>query len=706
MKNLTHTTVARLFEASKKAWRWVPIIALYRGIRAMNRGRWKIFLTTFFLSLWLGTAIAQAADGGTGISSLIPLEDWSNGGGKTLVEDVPTSAYTVESTKGGFTNPVIATMTGVASTLMLTVAEIGYIIVAIMSWLLGSAVAFEDSLDIAPLLGASATESLGWLFPSCLALGALFTYFDYLKEKAAFNGVLSLVIVAVAAISLSLYPNVWVSGLETARAAGNKVVSSISNNTGRLSTAPFEYGSVSFSSNTDSQAFARQASDTVWRQMVVTPWCTAQFGSVEVCQKYGKELLTQQTIEEKKKYLSNTVLKEVGEDSPTGQIITGDNWSQKLSSTFIAIILVIIMGFLIASLVFSAVIAFFQALLLLLLGVFFLPLGMIPGVTRSWVVTWAMMLAGAVMANVMAMLMLSVSIGLVTEVSLSDMSWGRQFFVSLLVLFAAFSVKHTVATITGSGSTNGGGFGRSLSRMVQAVTMRKMFNSALSYRSSRSNSARMNNNSNQKSTNQSSGHSRVRHGSDPTTRSLSQYNRLHNSSRTTGTSTHKPSSTKRHSSGTPTILDAPAGSRKVGKSAGNFHRPTPANGVVRKGSYSPGTGYRETVSPSPSQAPGKSSAPVFARKSSDTVASSKNRQPSSRTDVSPKKQNLSARTSAPINNGLRIPPPPARRNLGYLSPTAPKRFARESGRSARIQANIKARQAKMRARSTAHEQQS
>lgn len=706
MKTLDPTTTARLLETSKKAWRWVPLVALYRGIRAMDKRRWKIFLTTFFLTFWLGTALAQAADGGTGISSLIPLEDWSNGGAKTLVEDVPTSAYSVESTKGGITNPVIATMTGLASTVMLTVAEIGYIIVAIMSWLLGSAIAFEDTLDISPLLSAAATESLGWLFPSCLALGAIFTYFDYLREKAVLNGLLTLVITAVAAISLALFPNVWVSGLETARAAGNTVVSAVSSSSGGSATAPFEYQDVSFSGNTDSQGFARQATDAVWRQMVVTPWCVAQFGSVETCKTYGKELLTLSTTEEKKKYLENTVLKEVGEDSAAGQIITGDAWSHKLGSTIIACLLVIIMGFLIASLVFNAVIAFFQALLLLLLGVFFLPLGMIPGVTRSWLITWAMMLGGAVMANIIAMLMLSVSIGVVTQISMSDMTWGRQFFVSLVVLLAAFGLKHTVATITGSASTSDGGFGRSLSRMVQAVTMRKMFNSVMSYRSARnnSNSTMSNTNRTQGAEGRTNGLNRNIHRQDATTRQLTNLNRTQNGggqransgsfygrtevspnvSRSTpvnrtGSSpafTHSAA----HQSTKPQVTSRPggsSGSRPVPVGSRSVRENHPATTTAINGQHS--IRPAQIVTAAPAHRPGGSnfSGSRSVRETHPAPTTATNAQHS---------QQLRAPRPAPIHNGLRTTPPPSPR----ANPTASQQMPNA----------IKARPAAMRARGT------
>ncbi len=195
------------------------------------------------------------------------------------------------------------------------------------------------------------------------------------------------------------------------------------------------------------------------------------------------------------------------------------------------------------------------------------------------------------MANIIAMLMLSVSLGVVTQISTSSMSWGRQFFISLMVLFAAFGLKHTVATITGSGNTgSSGGLGRSISRVVQAVTMRKMLNSALSYRSARANSTM---NRNQTTTGGrgtngtpgapgAHGMSRNVHRQDATTRQLANYNR-HQSiwSRAATGQTPAPAASRyttpnRSGSTRPTITDVPGHAGRTKPQTWN--RPTTGTG--------------------------------------------------------------------------------------------------------------------------------
>lgn len=494
-----------LSSSMQRMWRYVPIVALYRGVRGMNRRQWRVFLTTFFLVMFLGNSIAQAADG-TGITTLIPLQDLAHGGAKNLVEDVPASRYSLDYTEGGITHPIIDTMNGLASALILTVAEIGWIVVVIMSWLLGSAGLFEDSLDISPMLGTAATEVMGWLFPTALALGAVFTYFDYLKDKGKIlNGLLTLIITAVAAASLAIYPQAWIKGVETSRAVGNQLVIAVMDSSGGSPAEPFEYNSVGYSGNNESEAFTRQATDAVWRSMVVTPWCMAEFGDLDVCKKYGKEILSQSDPDKRKKTVETKVLKDVGKDSETGKYISGEAWANRLGTTFIACLITLILAVLISSLVIGALVAFVQSLFLLLLGLFFLTLGMIPGVPRQWASSWAYMLAGALGSNIVSMLLLSVSVGFITAVTLSGLVWGMQFFLMMCILFAAFGLKQVIGNIVGAqNSDSGGGLSRTLSRVAKTMAMRQVFRSVTGNKGARSTAHHNTSNNNRQSINQQS----------------------------------------------------------------------------------------------------------------------------------------------------------------------------------------------------------
>jgi hypothetical protein len=350
---------------------------------------------------------------------------------------------------------------------------------------------------------------------------------------------------------------------------------------------------------------------------------------------------------------------------------------------------------------------------------------MIPGVTRSWLVTWAMMLGGAVMANIIAMLMLSVSLGVVTQISTSSMSWGRQFFVSLMVLFAAFGLKHTVATITGSGNTgSSGGLGRSISRVVQAVTMRKMLNSALSYRSARNNSTM---NRNQTTTGGrgtngtpgapgAHGMSRNVHRQDATTRQLANYNRHQSTgSRAATGQTPAPAASRyttpnRSGSTRPTITDVPGHAGRTKPQTWN--RPTTGTGGSTRpapATSRPAPGGSSRPAPVPAGAPSGSGsvrtspAPAQAQPSQGTRAP-QNRPVREATTSAPAAADTrrpaanqparSAPRPAPVENGLRTTPAPATRR----ATPAPQQKAQSVQQSARMQQRIKARQAAMRVR--------
>ena len=511
------TKDSKLLAAFKKSWRLVPIVALYRGFTGANRRQWKVFFGTFFLVMFIGNGIAYA--GGIGLSDILPLQDFSNGGAKTLAEDIPSTRYSLDYTAGGFTHPIIDTMNGLASTLILTVAELGWIVVVIMSWLLGSAGLFTDSLDISPMLGSAAQETMGWLFPSALAMGAVFTYFDYAKDKGKFvNGFIALMVAAIAAISLAIYPQTWVKGVETSRAIGNEFVIAVTDSAGASPTEPFEYNDVSYSGNDSTQAFTRKATDAVWRSMVVVPWCIAEFGSIETCKTYGKDVLSESDADKRKDIIKKKVLKDVGEDSEAGKYISGKDWSNRLGTTLISCLITVVLGILVASLTIGALLAFVQALFLILLGLFFLSLGMIPGLPRQWCVSWAYMLAGACGSNIVSMLLLSVSIAFVSSVATSGLAWGMQFLLMVAILMAAFSLKQVLGNIVGGQQADsGGGLGRTVSRIAHTMMLRQAFRSMGSRSNSRSVSNNKQSQTSKSSSNNSSNNSsswRERHNSN------------------------------------------------------------------------------------------------------------------------------------------------------------------------------------------------
>jgi hypothetical protein len=138
----------------------------------------------------------------------------------------------------------------------------------------------------------------------------------------------------------------------------------------------------------------RKSSDAMWRGYVATPWCLAEFGSFEVCKKYGPELLKQgPSKDDRKKWLQDNVTDEsVGGDSVKWR--QGHSPVQRIMVVLPALIVIVIFAVLVLSLAFASIASLLGALMLLVAGVFFACLWVIPGRPREWGVRWFDQLVG------------------------------------------------------------------------------------------------------------------------------------------------------------------------------------------------------------------------------------------------------------------------------------------------------------------------
>lgn len=465
-------------------WRYLPLVYLARILRGMTARQWKIFAVVFTLTFLLGTGMAVAADDNAGSadmgwSSFVPLQDYSHGGGKTLVEDIPTSRYFIDDeVDGNIVNAVTAAGNGLADTLFITTVSIAWVVVAIISWLLGTSDVGNDTFNLTQLIGNASAETMGWLFPTCLAIAAVAVWVDHRRERTGLNGIFTVLILAVIATGFTLFPGVFVKGLETVRAGGQAVVTSVMPEDQAGTQLPFEYGNPDYSQNTDTEAFTRQVTDTVWRAAVVTPWCMVEFGSIDVCQKYGKEMLTRASRDER---TDDVIKKQMykdesigGKNGDAGQWVHGEMWTQRLGMAVLGLVVCLLMVFLVATLVFSAVIALVQSLLLLVMGVLFLVLGMIPGPPRQWCRNWAVALSAAVLANIVSMLLLVVALGAITTIfSSPDVVWFKAYGLSILTLLAALGIRSMIQRIVDyqSDATGAGAGGR----IMRMLMMRQLF---------------------------------------------------------------------------------------------------------------------------------------------------------------------------------------------------------------------------------------
>ncbi|MGK4066819.1 hypothetical protein AB0Y14_12285 [Rothia sp. HC945] len=444
----------------------------------------KTFLIVFFAILIGGTGIAQAADNtepGTGITTIVPMPDYTHGGGKTLVEDVSADQYKIDN--GVDNNPVNTWQKSgneLVNTVFMTTVELSWVLVVITSWLLGTSDAGDDAFDLADLIGKTASETMGWLFPTALAVAAVMAWANRKKNGGGFQDFTVIGIIALIATSFVLYPSTYVKGVETVRNGGQQFVSELMPESEGQYSHPFEWGNPDYSQNTPTQAFARKSADTVWRASVATQWCMVEFGSTVPCEKYGPKMLKETDNKKRQDIIKKEIYKDPalgGKDGKVGKWVHGEDWGQRLGMSLVSLGIVGLLLFLVATLVLSAVVAMFQALLLMVMGTLFLSLGMIPGAPRRWCANWGLALAGALLGSISSLMLLTVSLGAVTNLfANAALNWAQQYVLAVMILFAAVGLRKLIQSLVSNAADTSGGAG-TLTRVVQAMTFRRMIRS-------------------------------------------------------------------------------------------------------------------------------------------------------------------------------------------------------------------------------------
>ncbi|WP_312395908.1 hypothetical protein, partial [Kocuria sp.] len=478
-----HTHTPALARAASLMWRWSPPVVLARFLWNMTARQWKVGLATFFGTMLLSAGIAFAADPGApaGLDSFLSIPDYSNGAAKTLTEEIPTSRYTIDhAVDNNPVNIIDKAGNGMANAVWSLAVALAQILMVLIAWLLGNSDVGNDTFNLTDLISSASTETMAWLFPTCLAVAAVAVWVDHKRDKTGASGLLTVGIIGVLAAGFSLFPGVFVSGMDTVRAAGQDVVTAtMPDGDDAVSSQPFEYGSPDLSQNTDNEAFTRQVTDSLWRSAVVTPWCMVEFGNLEACEKYGTEMLTRDNAEDRR---DDVIKKQIfkddelgGKDGEVGQWVHGKKWPERLGMAFVALVVSLLMLVMAAVLVFTAIIAFIQALLLLFLASFFLVVGMIPGAPREWLRNWSMAFAGAVLASVITMLLLVVTMGAITGIFLNpELPWAQGYGLAILVLAAALGLRSVVKHLTHySSDATGGG---AATRLIRTLMMRRALN--------------------------------------------------------------------------------------------------------------------------------------------------------------------------------------------------------------------------------------
>ena len=428
-------------------------------------------------------SVAGAANGSSaGWETFVPLPDYARGGGQTLVESVPIERYMIDHAVDA--NP-LNTITRAGNELAGAIFSIGtfiaWILMVVIQWILGTSTIAGDALQITDLLGAVTAETTAWLFPTCLALAGVGLWVSHQRDRSGGSGLITLLVLAIAAVGFSIAPQAYVSGVENVRGAGQSLVAGMMPDTNGDNAKPFAYGSPDYSGNTVDEQFARKTTDALWRAGVVTPWCMVEFGSLPVCEKYGPAMLD---IADRDQRTDDVIKKQMfsddsigGKDGEAGQWIHGEKWPQRLGMAVLALVVAGLLLFMAARLVWKALIAFLQALLLLVLGAVFVTLGMIPGMPREWLKSWGGAFAGALLSSVTTMLLLVVSMGAMTGALANPaLSWAQSYALALIVLAAAGGLSAILDRLVSyaTGDMPGGGMGRTISRVMRTMMLRRL----------------------------------------------------------------------------------------------------------------------------------------------------------------------------------------------------------------------------------------
>lgn len=452
-----------------------------------TKRQFKWFFIVFAICMFLGSAVsvatAQAAEEPACIEAgdceetpvmepgdLIPLKDASEGGPTTLFESYDFGVWFIDSELNGtwIDDGLDNILQAVVMMLWWLLLIVVYATIGIAWWLFGSTNVPGLGDAVNDLMTSANSSMLTWLFPTSLALGALVVY---IKERQArgsgFEQIAWLFVAGALSVGLSTDSGVFTNGVDQIRTVGSDMILTVS--AGAINSNndfPLPYGEdVDFSVNTPEDKMLRQSADSIWRTLVVTPWCLVDFGSIEGCQKYGPLMLEAGSdTEAREDVIFDTIYEAEGQangdgkESPTGQWVKGENNGQRIGMIALSLVLALVYCVLLLVLGFAALSAIMLTYLLLFAGVFFAALWCIPGKPRQWGVAWAETLLGAIMLTFVALLAFGGVLALLTALwaSSAEQGWLVSAFLALVLLLTGFGFRAKLAEIVNARNTGAG----------------------------------------------------------------------------------------------------------------------------------------------------------------------------------------------------------------------------------------------------------
>ncbi|RZU12402.1 hypothetical protein EV645_5671 [Kribbella rubisoli] len=436
--------------------------------------RLRTAATVLSISFIITAQVALAADPNqgptnpTGFADLLPTPDLTHGDTRTLFEQYSPMNYGLDFDTG-LTDTFNMIFNGYAYIVMMYILAITRAAISVGWWLFS----FTDVKPLtdatATTIGATGTQLVGWLLPSALAFGAVAAYTQRRATGSALGQMVWVLVAGVLSVSFAVAPATWLRGVDGARQLGaGAVMSASSDALGPTIQSPIPWPEPGFT-GTARDTLLRKSADASWRGFAVTPWCIAEFGSISACERYGKGMLdVGVSADARKDYVNKVIVPaEGGDDAPTVKWVKGDNPFGRTAVVMLAAIAATLFGFLNIALAFTALMAFIGALLLLVVGVFFACLWIIPGRPRQWGLNWFEALVGLVLQSFLAMLVFGTALTLVTAVFTltGPLGWLPVTGLAIVVLIVGFRLRRLLDSLTtmmrpGAGSIMLGGLAR------------------------------------------------------------------------------------------------------------------------------------------------------------------------------------------------------------------------------------------------------
>ncbi|WKU45689.1 hypothetical protein Q3V23_17425 [Streptomyces sp. VNUA116] len=415
------------------------------------------------LTTLMVTASAAAADDHAkykpaGIGSLLPAPHTSYSGPGTLYEQYGDPMLYNLDVQLGWDEFGDWALQFVAQIFMGLTVVLALAAIVVVQWTFKftSIDKLEDSMATA-ISGAAGTVSTT-LLPSAMAVGALIAYANHRRNGTSISQLGWVAAAGILSISLLTTPKVWIDGLDSIRTIGsNTAMKAASAGMGNESKEPIDIGGTPTYGKNDQDNMLRKSGDAIWRSYVVTPWCVAEFGNLNTCKKYGQGLLDQGSDTGKREdwLKDNVSSSSVGDEAVKYR--QGHVGHARVMVTMASAVCVALFAVLAVALAFASLASLIGALMLLLAGVVFACLWVIPGRPRQWGVRWFDTLLGFALQSFVSTMVLGCVLVLNTaSVSMvGSYGWFASAGISITSAIVAFKFRGIMESIVGvTGATN------------------------------------------------------------------------------------------------------------------------------------------------------------------------------------------------------------------------------------------------------------